>query len=164
MNDQEWDLHEALAAAAYQTYSATLVGNPAPYVRDLHTWLKTLVPGALVMETSTYYTRTDHKQAIGIFEQNETRLVCKHEHADPNLEKCETCTGATDDDYRWTEHYTWLRCRDGSRHRWYNADFIRIPRTREESRKVRDIISEDVNSRHDVHKTLLAIAIERRGF
>jgi hypothetical protein len=159
------DVLEALACTAQTLYSATLVGDPAPFVTYLHDWMKKLEIGSLIMECSTFYRTNDHSSAIGLLEKLETRKVCSHEQADPNLEKCTACG----DDDRWTEHYTWIRCADATggyrRHRWYNASFIRIPRNQAEYREARGVgktLAELAASRRRVADALADI--ERRGF
>jgi hypothetical protein len=134
-----FDQLEALASAAHMLYSATLVGNPAPIVQRYYEWMKRIVPGALVIETSTFYRQTpvSRSDTIGIVEKIEDLMVCRHEQADPNLERCEKCTGEEDAEgngYRWREHFVWLRTQRG-RHRWYNASFIRIPRSLDDYRE-----------------------------
>lgn len=139
-----FDMLQALAATAHAWVSATLVGSPAPVVRTMHTWLETYGLGDLIVEQSTFWRGESNVYAIGTLEKIERRMVCRHEHDDPNLEKCTECTGEERPDgtgWRRLEVYHWLRTAPDDqgrvRRRWYNANFIRIPRNAAELRQAK---------------------------
>ena len=105
----------------------TLVGSPAPRVRDIYEYMRAKPqPGDLVVETSTAYKNPKDPARIGVLLRTEDRLVCRHERDDVNLERCEECP----EDERCMDHFTWVHCLsdENRRHRWHNAGFVRVPR------------------------------------
>jgi hypothetical protein len=117
----EQDLVHSLIATATMLRTAVLCGSQCEYSRKLSEWMKTLAPGNLVVEMTQHGLSAER---IGIVVKIEDRDVCEHEADDCELEKCENC-GADD---RWHEHYVWIEHTSGFRHRWANAEFVRIPR------------------------------------
>jgi len=131
-----FDPIDALAHTTFELWNVVIRGDQTPRERAVYQWMKEMPIGALVMEQSTYYNRAKRKHAIGILDSRETRVVCEHEHKHPSLERCDECC----DDNRWSEHYIWLRTFDGERHRWHNAEFLRIPATIEDHEAIRALV------------------------
>jgi hypothetical protein len=117
----------ALIVLADLLENTITVGNPAPRVSRIATWMRAEPEaGDLIVEMSTRFRGQDHNR-IGIFERYETRLVCYHETADVNL----TC-GSCSDEERCQDRFTWIQCLDPGavhRHRWHNCKFLRLPTT-----------------------------------
>lgn len=128
-----------IAVLADALTDCVFVGKPAPLVQRLLDWMRQpLQPGDLVVEQSTR-RRPPSTARVGIVLKTEDRKLCRHELDDPNLESCAGCPP----DERHRELFTWIEilnppcgnstsCADlrcVHRHRWFNANFLRIPMT-----------------------------------
>ena len=133
---------ETLAWTVDALYGAVLVGNPAPAVKALYSWMKAPPsPGDLLYEITTAHLR-GLAGRIGRFERIEIKSVCVHEARDANMDRCSDCPAASDE--RWLERYTWIitgaeDVDDPWRHRWSNARFIRIPQNRLDAIAIREL-------------------------
>ena len=125
---------QTIAACGHALWRSSLVNTPLTH--NLHAWM-TAPPraGDLMLEISTFH-RGDVVGSVGLFDRIEERAVCLHEANDANRPGC-SC-GPED---RYLERYTWLitgiRGKDPVwRHRWYNAELVRIPRTRDDNEEI----------------------------
>lgn len=115
-----------LHVLAYRLYLSTLVGSPAPNVRQLGDRMTQPVPGDLVMEISTiYHDGSNPKfpdrtaERMGILLRDARELVCTPEEW--------TEQGGEQGEPIPNQRVFYLALPDGREYRWHNANFIAIP-------------------------------------
>jgi hypothetical protein len=109
---------------AYNLYLATLVGSPAPRVRDLGERMRSPRPGDLVLETSTVYREGDHYESlIGCRLGRLLRRPRENVYTDAEWVE----QGGKPDEPIPTEQVWYIELADGREYKWVNADFIAIP-------------------------------------
>lgn len=132
MNDSQ--LRRLVGINGYMAYSNTLVGNPAPAIREQYLRTTNPVPGDLVLETSTYrhwawQEDGDPGAALGILLRVVDEPVATQEEHAAMLAEGDYYVG-DGETYADVpkERITYLRPLDGSvpEFRWHNADFIRV--------------------------------------
>jgi hypothetical protein len=126
------DLLETIRATASLAISAALCGNQNPRQRAVWEWMTAApCPGDMIVEQSTRYRTV--VGAVGRFLKCELLPSCSCERENVNLETCTEHPPGSDERCRG-EHYVWLlRPADAAgaqhRHRWHNANFVRVPTT-----------------------------------
>jgi hypothetical protein len=125
-----------VAVLGYNLYSATLVGNPAPFVERLSRRIRDPQPGDLVLEVSTItrQLRADPFDAcgLGILRRvADEPAFTKEEHDE---EQAALAAAIPDEPYEPEpydpplERVQYIDRLDGSgEFRWHNAEFIAIP-------------------------------------
>ena len=103
---------------AYQNYRSTLVGNPAPVVKQLGDRMRDVRVGDLALEVTTIY----HPDRLG---ERLGRLVRIAE--EPVFTPEQWADGGGENEPIPTHTVWYLRLPDGREYGWYNASFIAVP-------------------------------------
>lgn len=101
-----------LCYSARMLYTATVVGNPCPFVAKLYQELQSPQPGDLVVETSAMH-RADRDRT---WDESIGRLILVRGEFVPFNEE----------EGGYTETYTYIEGFDGRLHRWHNCCFIKV--------------------------------------
>lgn len=118
MSDMEKKLLALVCINAYEVYLSTLHGCDARSRTDLRDFCKNPVPGDLVIETSTIWTRERDEHRFGKLLRKEWRqMYTAEEWAALDAEPNEPIP---------TELVWVIETLVGSEYTWTNADFIRV--------------------------------------
>jgi hypothetical protein len=101
-----------IEALAYNLYRATIVGDPAPFVRELGTRMANPQPGDLVLETTTLRRPNSYGARLG-------RLLRIVDEPFPDW--------PDDEGDAPLERVWYITLPDGREYRWTNASFIAVP-------------------------------------
>jgi hypothetical protein len=108
-------MQRLLEITAYNLYMATLVGNPAPRVKQLYDRITKPQVGDMVLETSTIWMEDRNGTRMGKL----LRVVREPMYTDEEWSEMREPIPL--------DTFWYIELPDGSEFRWYNCGFIAIP-------------------------------------